>query len=580
MMKRLSKGFLLLIAAMLVIIGLRAMGIGKPALVWTEDISLAQGELRGLYDKEGGEAFFKGIPFAAPPIGELRWRPPEAALPWEGVKEATDFGAACMQDTGEGLSAFLELIYDMQGFPGWKRFIISNGVRFAPELNVSEDCLFLNIRTRNLGGETLQPVMVWIHGGGHTLGSSGDVIYHSTSLTEKGVVIVTINYRLGALGYFAHPALVAESPNKAAGNYGLMDQIAALKWVKDNIAQFGGDPDNVTIFGESAGGWSVTEIMASPLAKGLFHKAIAQSGASVAHLGHLNGGVPGLDDYGHNALYSGGLIASYLGLEGEEASAEELRAIPAEDLVALFVSSGGNVGDPSQVNADGYVLPKTVGPAFLAGDQAPVPFMTGFNADEGTLLYPLINSPLMFEAGDEGVHTYEALIKKYYPIERALKIKELYGFDDEGQSIDASTVLLGDEFFGAPARFVLREHEKTGAPAYAYHFTRVPPSKTQTGGAFHAAEIPFIFNTHGFAFPKSDKDDPLIEAMMSYWTNFAKTGNPNGEDLPHWPQYEAAKDPWMILGHELKVETHLRKDRLDVVEANLRDYVEKAAPLQ
>jgi para-nitrobenzyl esterase len=249
-------------------------------------VTVEGGQIQGDIEADGKVSVFNGIPYAAPPVGELRWKAPQPVVSWTGLRDATKFGPVCPQkDSGDG--DFLKRLVDGQGMGFFRKTIFNLAVGLSSSAPQSEDCLYLNVRTSNLGGAEKQPVMVWIHGGGHQTGSGSEDFYQSNSLVLKGVVLVTFNYRLGPFGYFAHPGLSAESENRVSGNYGTLDQIAALRWVRDNIAAFGGDPSNVTIFGESAGGESVAHMMASPLARGLFHRAIMQSGSTGELLVHL-----------------------------------------------------------------------------------------------------------------------------------------------------------------------------------------------------------------------------------------------------------------------------------------------------
>ncbi len=349
----------------------------------TEEISDAaliktkQGSVQGVTTDTAGIYNFKGLPFAAAPTGELRWAAPASAPTWTGVKRADTFGDRCMQvaDTEGG---FFDRLIEGHGLTAIKNILIKRVVAAQESAPISEDCLYLNVRTGNLTGETKQPVMVWIHGGGHQFGSGDFAYYQNNGLVEKDVVLVTINYRLGAFGYMAHPELSAEDPNGVSGNYGTLDQIAALDWVRDNIAEYGGDANNVTIFGESAGAWSVTELMASPLAAGKFHKAIAQSGASTYHLGQMDGeglGWPSGYDMGKQ-------VANAVGLTNPTAA--ELRAVLADEIMAKLPEKAD---DAFHHIRDGYVFPKNVGHAFRDGSINSVPLMTGYNSDEGTLFF-------------------------------------------------------------------------------------------------------------------------------------------------------------------------------------------------
>ncbi|MEM7118501.1 MAG: carboxylesterase family protein, partial [Chloroflexota bacterium] len=252
----------------------------------TQVVAIESGQLQGVYQEAERIAVFKGIPFAAPPVGELRWKPPQPVTPWEGVRQATKFSPMAYQRAAE----FEKFVGNLIGGQGWN-FLRREGLKMllkvAPKPKMSEDCLYLNVRTPSLDSNAQLPVMVWIHGGDHQDGSGSEIFYDSNEIAKQGVVVVSINYRLGVMGYFTHPELSAESPLGVSGNYGTLDQFAALEWVQNNIDAFGGDPDNVTIFGESAGGESVAHMLTSPLAQGLFHKAILQSPANAGQMYHL-----------------------------------------------------------------------------------------------------------------------------------------------------------------------------------------------------------------------------------------------------------------------------------------------------
>ena len=544
--------------------GLIACGGDKPsqkALIGTP-----QGPIQGVSTDDKNIYNFKGIAFAAPPIGELRWAAPTAAPHWNELKIADTFGDRCMQPSGiEG--GFMNRLIEGHGLGKIKRYLINKAVASQTPSPMSEDCLYLNVRTGNLprdDQETYapQPVMVWIHGGGHQFGSSDFDYYQSNALVKKGVVIVTINYRLGAMGYMAHPALSKTDPNGVSGNYGTLDQIAALKWVKDNISAYGGDPENVTIFGESAGSWSVTELMTSPLAKGLFHKAIGQSGASSYHLGQMEG-----DGVGWPSGYqTGSDVAAALGLTTP--TAEDLRAIPAEELQAVITEE---MSEGFHHIRDGYVFPENVGLAFAKGKYNKVPMLFGYNSDEGTLFFPTDPQPSVWlpdvKPGDKASIT-QALTEAFPT--QAEKIVELYNLDTD--FTEGGTQMMGDEIFGVNIRFVARQNEIYGEDSYLYHFSRVPPNKKQTLGAFHAAEIPFVFGSYEPILGQSKNDKALAELMQNYWVNFAKTGNPNSDGLPGWPIHRG--EHWMHLtantGEVSGPIPHIRKDKLDALEEGLR----------
>ena len=520
-----------------------------------------QGPVQGVSTEDDTIYNFKGIPFAAPPIGDLRWAAPVPATKWNETRIADTFGNRCMQPSDVEGGFFTRLI-DGHGLGAIKNFLIKRAVASQKPSPMSEDCLYLNIRSGNLDGGTKQPVMVWIHGGGHQFGSGDFDYYQSNALPKKGVVLVTINYRLGAMGYMAHPAISAADPNEVSGNYGTLDQIAALKWVRDNISAYGGDPDNVTIFGESAGSWSVTELMASPLANGLFHKAIGQSGASSYHMGQMEG-----DGVGWPSGYATGeMVAKALGLDAP--SAQELRAVPADKLQSIITEE---MSEGFHHIRDGHVFPENVGLAFAKGDYNKVPMLFGYNADEGTLFFPDDPQPTVWlpdtQPGDEAALTTQ--LSKAFP-SQAEKLIALYNLDTD--FTNGGMQMMGDEIFGVNIRYVARQNEAQGEDSYLYYFSRVPPSKKQTLGAFHAAEIPFVFGSYETILGQSKEDEALAELMQNYWVNFAKTGNPNGKGLAGWPKHDG--EHWMHLtantGEISNTLTHIRKDKLDALEEGLR----------
>lgn len=519
-----------------------------------------QGPVQGIVSPDNAAiASYQGLPFAAAPVGDLRWASPAAAPTWSDVRAADQFGTRCMQATDtEG--GFFERLIDGHGLSAIKSFAIKRVVAAMDPPPVSEDCLYLNVRTATDAKDA--PVMVWIHGGGHQFGSSDFDYYQADALAEEGIVLVTINYRLGAFGYMAHPALSADDPRGVSGNYGTLDQIAALEWVRDNIAAYGGNPDQVTIFGESAGAWSVTELMSAPLANGLFHGAILQSGASTYHLGQLDS-----DGVGWPSGHATGLkVSAALGLENPSAS--DLRALPAADIQAVITE---DMSEGFHHVRDGVVFPMNVGHAFQTGQINSVPMMAGYNADEGTLFFPTDQQPSVWlETMAPGPR--DALISKLrepYPTQ-AETLVDLYGLDTD--FVAGGTQMMGDDIFGVNVRMAARAAADTGVPSWTYFFSRVPPSDKQTVGAFHAAEIPFVFGSHEEVLGVSDDDAALTEVMIEYWANFAKTGNPNGADVPDWPQH--AGDRWMHFSANTgrpttQVETGVRREKLDSLSEGL-----------
>lgn len=537
-------------------------------------IDTPQGPVIGVQSKAGIQNY-KAIPFAAPPVGDLRWRPPAATPSWTQTRDATEFSAICMQSVGDA-GGFFDSLIEGHGLSGFKNFMIDRVVSGAPEPVVSEDCLYLNVRTPNIGangtpeGQAL-PVMVWIHGGGHQFGSADTPYYQADALAEKGVVLVTINYRLAAFGYMSHPALSEDDPRGVSGNYGTLDQVAALEWVKANISAYGGDPENVTIFGESAGSWSVTELMATPLAKGLFHKAIGQSGASTYHLGQMDGNGAGWV----SGYATAKKMDAALGLENP--TAETLRAIPANDILKV---SNWDISDGFHHVREGVVFPENIGHSFQNGNFNSVPTLFGYNANEGTLFFPDDSEPTVW-AEDFPRTGRDAQIKTLTPHfgDTSATIIDLYGLDNEETFFGGGMDMMGDEIFGVNVRYVTRQSEAADQDAYIYAFTRVPPSKKQTIGAFHAAEIPFVFGSGESILGISKEDEKLAELMQSYWTNFAKTGNPNGAGLPEWPKHDG--ENWMQFGGNngdvTGAITGYRQEKLDALEVGLLGKLETLA---
>ena len=438
-------------------------------------VDVQQGALRGA-ETDGIRHFF-GIPFAAPPIGDLRWRAPQAPAAWTGEREATAFGPACEQI----------------------RRPAKNGEAAMP---MSEDCLTLNIWSPETKGAPL-PVMVWIHGGGFMFGSGREPTFDGTALAKKGVVLVTINYRLGALGFMAHPEMTAEAGYHASGNYGILDQIAALKWIRGNIAAFGGDPRNVTIFGESAGSTAISILQASPLAAGLFDKAIGESTSQF----DPDGGLIGRKDMRQAEEY-GKAFADKLGAPTLPA----LRALPPEQILA----------DPTffwPTERDGYVLPDIVYNIFAQGRQNDVPTLVGSNSDEGSTIKM------------EWVKRVQADPAAY---------DRIYGSADDQLRQSATDAVEWQ------MRTWAKLQTRTGkAKAWLYWFDRPWPGQVAKG-AFHGSEIVYVFkNLATESQPWTDEDRRVSDLMSSYWVNFARTGNPNGPGLPEWPNY-AESDPKLM----------------------------------
>ena len=460
------------------------------------EVRLKQGTVRGT--TEGAVAVFKGIPFAAPPVDELRWKAPQPALPWEGTLEATEFAAAPYQPGNPG--------------PG-----------------KSEDCLYLNVWTPDLDPAEKLPVLVWIYGGGFSFGTTAGSGTDGSTLAGEDVVVVSIAYRVGQLGFLAHPALSAENPEGVSGNYGLLDQIAGLQWIQDNIEAFGGDPERVTIFGESAGGISVSMLCASPLAKGLFQGAISQSGGSFGPTRATT--YPGenmktLDQ----AEADGERYAASTGAS----SLAELRALPPDSL-----PMGMGLGGAWPI-VDGYVIPDNQYKLYQAGDYNDVPVLIGYNSDEG-LSFTREKSPDEFRSN----------VRQRYG-EYAERLLEAYPVGETGIPKSARD-LNRDAAFGWHTWAWAELQSETGqGDVYLYYFDQHPDyaegSPQHDHGSPHGQEVIYAFGTLGTDKPDATAADRAVsEAMVTYWTNFAKTGDPNGTGVPRWPAYSAAEPEVMYL---------------------------------
>ncbi len=478
-------------------------------------LSLVAGEVRvesGLVQGVPGTnpeiTVYRGIPYATPPVGDLRWRAPKPPAKWDGVRKADHFSATCMQTPYAENSPYRQ--------------------EPAP---VSEDCLYLNIWTGAKSAKERRPVMVWIHGGALTRGAGSLPIYDGEALAQKGVVLVTINYRLGVFGFFAHPELTKESDTHSSGQYGILDQIQALQWVHNNIEQFGGDPKKVTIFGESAGSWSINTLVASPLTKGLFQRAIGESGAFFAPLMKLE-----------DAEKAGERIMK----QQNASSIADLRAKPAADLMKV-------TGEIARPNVDGWMLPDQVYSIFAAGRQNDVPTLIGSNADEGTAFTPPNIKAENFKNGARRFGDMADAFLKLYPA----------GSDEQAHA--SSAAAMRDQTFGWEMRTWARMQTKTGkGKVWVYYFSRIPPGPVgQRLGAYHASEIAYVFNN---VRSQQDIDLKLGDMMSSYWVNFATNGDPNGKNLPKWPQYNVKTDLAMGLGDRIQPTEVPNKAALDFLD--------------
>ena len=468
-----------------------------------ELVQLEEGQILGVKDVESGLIAYKGIPFAAPPVGDLRWKAPQAIKPWEGVLNCNAFGPS-----------------PVQGKPA--AFMFWSEEFLIPAEPIDEDCLKLNVWT---GAETTEdklPVLVYIYGGGFRSGGSGCAIYDGAAMASKGVVFVSVNYRVGLFGFLAHPGLSAEADYGSSGNYGILDMIAALEWVKRNIAQFGGDPENVTIAGQSAGAFGVNFLTVSPLARGLFHRAIAQSGATFVS-SPLR---PELDLKG----------AEQMGLEFAESmgagSVADLRVLDADSI--LNATRGLN-----SPFVDGYVIPEAVMDAYAKGDQIDVPVLIGWNRDDRMLARP------------QAAEIFRDQISERFGEELADDFFAVYPTSTEEEASRSQFDMSRDQAFGIQmytwAKMQARA-ERSGA--WVYNFNRELPAYTSETafGAFHSGEIVYAYdNLHTLDRPWRAADQRIASQMSAYWVNFAATGNPNGPGLPLWDAYDLQNEQTMLL---------------------------------
>lgn len=480
-----------------------------------ESISVEGGLISGKTDSTGLVKIFKGIPFAAPPVGELRWKAPQPVQPWEGIKTCTENPPAPMQNPPVPFFAWSE------------EFLI-------PKEPISEDCLYLNIWTAAEKSDEKRPVMVWIYGGGFSSGGNTVPLYDGEDLAKKGIVVVALNYRVGMLGFLAHPELNAENPDQTSGNYGLLDQIAGLEWVKKNIAAFGGDPDNVTIAGQSAGAFSVNALVVSPKAKGLFHKAIAQSGGMFNRGSGLVSGLQGAEERGKQ-------LTDTLGI-----SLADLRKIPADSLLKIPGRFGPVV--------DGKVLP-SVRQAFEEGTFSDVPLLTGWNADD-RIPNNQATSPSEFIAN----------AKKQYG-GRAGEYLQLFPAGNEVELEETMKTISVLGFGFQNYTWARMQTEKGQNDAYVYYFTRVPPGEPNYG-AFHSAEFSYALHTlRNWNRPFEQVDYDLEKNMSNYWINFVKTGNPNGSGLPQWPVFDPENPLVIELGYNVKTRAMPNWEQMKFMES-------------
>ena len=485
---------------------------------------------------------FRGVPYAAPPAGDLRWRPPQPPAAWDGVRPALESGAPC-----------------------WQRISPDTSIWSRGEIDRSEDCLYLDLWTAAAGAGP-RPVMVWFHGGSHEVGHGSSLIFDGSALARKGVVLVSINYRLGPFGFLAHEALTAESEHGSSGNYGLLDKIAALRWVRDNAAAFGGDPERVTIFGQSAGSMSVCSLVASPLAAGLFHRAIGQSAGCFTPLESLE-----------QAERRGMLLADELGVGEDTAGAEAagaMRAASPEDVLAGSGSSGWSAGAKTVV--DGWYLPDQPSAIYARGEHNRVPMMVGFMGDESRALFapgPALERPALARQLEEQYG------------EAAPGLLAAYAAEAEQAPAAVPSLILSDTIFGWGSRSWVRHAAAAGGDAWLYYIPHAPPvfrlylpDRPDLGGeggprrmgAYHSGDLAYVFgNTDLVGINWEDWDHEIADLLSSYWTNFAKTGDPNGGGLPEWPRYQPETDLALVVADTVGAESGVLREKLDALDGAL-----------
>jgi para-nitrobenzyl esterase len=500
-------------------------------------VHLTAGALEGTL--RGNIAVFEGVPFAMPPVGDLRWREPQPVASWPGVRDATQPSHPCTQNVA-GTDNFIAPL------------AAAYGAAFTPQtLDPSEDCLYLNVWTPKIEPDAHLPVMVWLHGGSNRVGSGAETGYDGAILASRGVIMVTINYRLGAMGFFSHPELTAESPHHSSGNYGLLDQIAALEWVQQNISAFGGDPSNVTLFGESAGSIDAVTLMTSPLAKGLFRRVIAESGPAfglgpertVAQMQPL------------------GLAVGKEAAAGKPGSQlQALRSLPATRIAEIedrLIASGFKGYDPNASIVDGWVLPQSPAKAFATGAIEPVDLLAGLNAREFAAFRVGAAAAAKKSPQPAAKPDFGATLRQFADLARPL-----YGnWTNITVATYTSQILLygdsaldqatGDIMLACPVGAEAALTTSAGRRAFVYRFDRSVPGQGQTElGAFHSLELPYVFGTfqaHAFSWmPFTATDYKLSGIIETYWTNFAKSGDPNSQGLPHWTSWNAREEPYLV----------------------------------
>lgn len=487
-----------------------------------EPIRIEGGLISGTPGWGWGIREYLGIPFAAPPIGNLRWRPPQPVAPWQGVRAADRFGPACMQRALNPNSG------------SWNRGLI----------NTSEDCLYLNVWTPASSASEKLPVLIWIYGGGGVSGSTAEPIYDGNAIAKKGVVVVSMNYRVNVFGWFAHPELTRESPHHSSGNYGSLDQLAGIVWVKHNIAQFGGDPSKITIWGESGGSRSVNFLAASPLLRGLVRGAIAESHTTFGRMLTLG-----------EAEENGVKFAQSIG----KSSLAELRAASADELLEASIKT------PQGLNGaivDGWFLPQDLYTTYSQGKQNDIALITGATNDEGGNMGGIGRSGARGRtAPPDSLETYIAWAKQTFG-DKSDRLLKLYPARDDAQAKMAYHDVYRDINFAGHRTWAKLQSTTGKAPAWIYIFSHVPPHPEGNGnnprapaGAVHFSEVIYVFNNLRMKdYPWTELDRTIAGTLATYWTNFAKTGNPNGPGLTNWPVYNPKDEFWLNIGDTVHLE--------------------------
>jgi para-nitrobenzyl esterase len=520
---------------LLLMIGALSAGAASSA----DEVTVESGKLRGTANEDHSVRMFKGIPFAAPPVGDLRWKAPQPAPRWSGVRQADKFGSACLQT---------DVFGDI----------------YFRDKEPSEDCLSLNIWIPAKTASAKLPAILWFYGGGFVAGSSSEPRYDGENLAKKGVIVVSSNYRLGVFGFFSHPELSKESGRNASGNYGLLDQVAALQWVVKNIAAFGGDAHNITIAGESAGSLSVSALMASPLSRNLFQRAIGESGAFFP-----SGPSAGMQ-------LKPVVVGEQFGVKFAESvgakSLAEMRAKSGDELLqaAAKMDRGFGFGP----NIDGYFLPTDALTIYAKGAQSQVPLLAGWNADEGKMF--VLMAPQKPTAKSFAEQTQARFGGQ------AADFLKLYRATTDQEAVLSAEALAGDDFIAFSTWKWTDMQARTGnASVYQYHFEQVPAVKpgakigaipASEAGARHACEIEYVFQTlkSQAGVPWTEDDFRVSDAMSSYWVNFAKTGDPNGSGLPDWPKYNS-KNGYQVMhlsGKKIHAAADAERGRYEFLDAH------------